>query len=60
MLVKWVNCPICGGTDMPKEIDENLSKIEGTEIGYIRCSNLDCGSNGGNNFDALKKNKEKS
>lgn len=55
MLVKWVNCPICGGTDMPKEIDENLSKIEGTEIGYIRCSNLDCGSNGGNNFDALKK-----
>lgn len=35
----WVKCPICGEDDMRKE------------DGIIRCTNLNCGSNGGTNFN---------
>jgi len=37
----WVNCPICDEPDMRKE------------DGIINCVNLNCGSNGGNNFCGL-------
>ena len=44
----WVNCPICGECDMRREEDS-----EGNAL--ILCVNHECGSNGGSNFDALKR-----
>jgi len=35
--VDWVECPVCGESDMPKE------------AGIIKCNNLECASNGGTN-----------
>ena len=43
----WVDCPICGGTDMRKETDEHGDAL-------IFCVNHACGSNGGNNFVAVE------
>lgn len=43
----WVNCPICGESDMHKETDE-----EGCAI--IHCVNHCCASNGGDNIEGLK------
>lgn len=44
----WVDCPICGGTDMRREPDAE------TGLGYIFCTNLNCKSNGGGNASALE------
>lgn len=44
---RWADCPICGEPDMP-------SKPEGDEGGrIIACVNLNCGSNGGYNFNGV-------
>ncbi len=44
----WVTCPICGCSDMPWS-------SEGDDGGgIIICSNLACGSNGGDNFDSVE------
>jgi len=43
----WVDCPICGESDMRREKDAE------TGLFYIHCVNLNCGSNGGGNFSAL-------
>lgn len=45
----WVNCPICGESDMRKTREKDC---EGDE-GYISCVNLACASNGGTNATAL-------
>lgn len=47
--VTWVRCPVCGEPDMRKEQEEDPEDNEG----YILCTNLYCGSNGGDNFRAL-------
>lgn len=44
---QWVKCPICGEPDMRKETDS-----EGFSVIY--CTNHNCGSNGGTNFNNLK------
>lgn len=44
----WVNCPICGESDMRKE-----TEASSPDISYISCVNGNCGSNGGTNFSAL-------
>lgn len=46
----WVNCPICGESDMRREED-----AEGNAL--ILCVNHACASNGGTNADALEKAK---
>lgn len=46
----WVDCPICGESDMRKQIDPDSDDGEG----YIYCVNTNCGSNGGDNFAALR------
>jgi hypothetical protein len=43
----WVDCPICGDSDMQRETDQ-----EGHSI--INCVNTNCGSNGGDNFNAIQ------
>lgn len=50
MKKEYVTCPICGESDMPKEIEPD----EECDQGYITCMNLNCGSNGGTNFEALR------
>lgn len=44
---EWVKCPVCGESDMRKETD-------GDENSLILCVNHACGSNGGDNFSAVK------
>ena len=44
----WVNCPICGEPDVRREEDKHGNAL-------ILCVNHACGSNGGTNFDALKR-----
>lgn len=46
---EWVNCPICGESDMRKERESDCEAGEG----YIHCVNLACASNGGDNSSAL-------
>lgn len=43
----WVNCPICGESDMRREED-----VDGNAL--ILCVNHACASNGGTNADALR------
>lgn len=50
----WRRCPICGESGMPFYQEK---KPNGDE-GYLRCMNLNCGSNGGINFSALPTVKE--
>lgn len=54
MTKTWVDCPICGEDDMAF-VPEAQPTQEGQ--GYISCTNLNCGSNGGDNFagDAMAK-----
>jgi len=42
----WVDCPVCGETDMCREVDEDDNPL-------ITCTNHNCGSNGGSNWSAL-------
>jgi hypothetical protein len=44
-LSDWVDCPVCGGTDMHKTTDKYGNSL-------IKCVNHACLSNGGNNYDA--------
>lgn len=43
----WVNCPICGESDTRREAED--------EGFLLYCTNLSCASNGGDNFQAIKK-----
>lgn len=45
--IAFVACPVCGESDMRKTQDD--------DIFYIHCVNGACGSNGGNNFSAIKR-----
>jgi hypothetical protein len=52
----WVNCPICGEDGMRKELETDAEVAdENCSDGYITCTNLCCGSNGGSNFNAVPK-----
>ncbi len=42
----WVDCPICGEPDMKKTTDKDGDSL-------IFCVNHVCGSNGGDNYDAV-------
>jgi rubrerythrin len=42
----WVDCPVCGESDMRREADEEDNVI-------ITCTNHECGSNGGSNWSAF-------
>jgi len=42
----WVDCPVCGESDMRLEADEEDNAI-------ITCTNHNCGSNGGSNWSAF-------
>lgn len=46
----WVNCPICGESDMRREEDRDGNAV-------ILCVNHACASNGGSNSDALPKSR---
>lgn len=48
----WVDCPICGESDMRREED-----AEGNAL--ILCVNHACASNGGSNLAALKTRAER-
>lgn len=51
---KWIDCPICGGTDNSFELDaDEPVNADGREVGILTCTNLECGSNGGSNFSAV-------
>lgn len=41
-MTRWVDCPICGETDMPFEAEKDM---EDEGLGYITCLNLSCPSN---------------
>lgn len=45
---EWVNCPVCGDESMRKETDKDGDSL-------ILCTNYTCGSNGGDNFEAVQK-----
>lgn len=46
-MTDWVTCPICGESDMRREKEDD---------GYlISCVNINCGSNGGDNFAGMPK-----
>lgn len=42
----WVDCPVCDEPDMCREVDEENNPL-------IRCTNHNCGSNGGTNWSAF-------
>ena len=46
----WVTCPVCGESDMPKEMESGADE---PGQGYITCMNLACASNGGDNASVL-------
>lgn len=43
---EWVDCPVCGEPDMEKTRHEH-------DATFIRCANLNCVSNGGDNMSGL-------
>jgi len=45
--ISWVQCPICGENDMEKRTADRAHR------GLISCTNLECGSNGGTNFNGM-------
>lgn len=55
MKTDYVDCPICGQSDMPKELEPGAD-VPGQ--GYIKCLNLACASNGGTNMCALPQSKD--
>lgn len=55
MTTTYVDCPICGESDMPKEL-EPVADEPGQ--GYVKCFNLCCASNGGTNMSALPQSKD--
>lgn len=46
MKTEWVDCPICGESDMKKTTDED-------DFQLIFCINGNCGSNGGTNINKI-------
>lgn len=47
MISDWVTCPICGESDMHREVDCHGNAL-------IHCVNHNCGSNGGDNYCGLE------